>query len=217
MSRIARAALALAWAGAALAAHGARPGDRLAAAGGPESAIAREDRFAATAEVNGCALDLGHPAPGDDALRLRVGCPLSLDDLLQGVDRLLATAGPDLPAPASLALGRIVEYPWLVERLARAALADPGWDAARGRPRTAGDNAYVAGLLERGRLVSELADRFAAEGFALRVAGVEKVLAGAVGEAPELRALADAGVDPAARLPFDAQLWLRVEPVSPAR
>lgn len=197
MSRVARTALALALAGAGAAS--AEPG------------------FTATAEVRGCALDLGRTAPGDAALRLRVGCPLALADLLQGIDRLLAISGPDLPAPASILLGRIAEYPWLAERLARAALADPGWDAGPGRPRAAGVNAYVADLVERRRLVSELADRFAAEGLALRVAGVEKVRVGAAGRVAELRALADDGVDPDARLPFDAQLWLRVEPVSPAR
>jgi len=175
------------------------------------------ERFSATAEVRGCALDLGHPSPADDSLRLRVGCPLALADLLQGMDRLLATAGPDLPAPASLAIGRIVEYPWLAERLARAALADPGWDARRGRPRAGGDERYVADTLERRRLLSELADRFAAEGLALRVAGVEKVLVGDVAGFPELRGLAADGVDPAARLPFDAQLWLRIERVPATR
>lgn len=169
------------------------------------------ERFAASAEVRGCALDLAHPTPAADALRLRVGCPLTLAELLQGVDRLLAAAGPDLPVPASLAMGRIVEYPWLAERLARAALADPGWDAARGRPREGGENRYVADRLQQGRLLSELGDRFAAEGLALRVAGVEKVLVGDVASFPELRGLAADGVDPAARLPFDAQLWLRIE------
>ncbi|HSJ98068.1 MAG TPA: hypothetical protein VLC53_13390, partial [Myxococcota bacterium] len=144
--------------------------------------------------------------------RLRVGCPLALADLLQGVDRLLAAAGPDLPAPASLAMGRIVEYPWLAERLARAALADPGWDAGRGRPRgSAGENRYVADTLAERALLSELADRFAAEGLALRVAGVEKVLVGDAATVPELRSLLADGVDPGARLPFDAQLWLRIE------
>jgi hypothetical protein len=176
-------------------------------------AVAARDgeRFAASAEVRGCALDLAHPTPSDDTLRLRVGCPLTLAELLQGLDRLLSTAGPDLPVPASLAMGRIVEYPWLAERLARAALADPGWDAARGRPREGGANRYVADTLGQRRLLSELADRFAAEGLALRVAGVEKVLVGEVAAFPELRGLAAEGVDPAARLPFDAQLWLRIE------
>jgi hypothetical protein len=196
VSRIRLAALALALA--------------LPAAAGRAEPPARE-RFAASAEVDGCSLELGHPTPADDTLRLRVGCPLALAELLQGLDRLLAAAGPDLPVPATLFLGRIVEYPWLAERLARAALADPGWDAARGRPRAGGDNRWVADTLAQRRLLGELADRFAAEGLALRVAGVEKVLVGDVAGFAELRGLAADGVDPAARLPFDAQLWLRVE------
>lgn len=168
-------------------------------------------RFAASAEVRGCALELAHPTPASEALRLRVGCPLALADLLRGVDRLLAAAGPELPVPVSLAMGRIVEYPWLAERLARAALADSGWDAARGRPRAGGENRWVADTLARRGLLAELAERFAVAGFALRVAGVEKVLVGDVASFPELRALAADGVDPAAKLPFDAQLWLRIE------
>jgi hypothetical protein len=186
----------------------------VAAAAGPGRAeTPAPERFAATAEVRGCALDLAYPAPSADSLRLRVGCPLALADLLEGWERLLAAAGPELPAPISIAMGRIVEYPWLAERLARAALADPGWDARRGRPRAGGENDYVAGALAQG-LLAELAERFAAAGFALRVAGVEKVLIGDVAGFAELRALAEGGVDPAARLPFDAQLWLRIEPLA---
>jgi hypothetical protein len=172
------------------------------------------ERFAASAEVRGCALDLRHPTPTEVSLRLRAGCPLALAELLQGVDRLLAVAGAELPVPAGLALGRIAEYPWLAERLARAALADPAWDARRGRPRDGHENHYVADLLTRRRLLAELAERFAAEGVALRVAGVEKVLVGDVAEVPELRGLAAGGVDPGARLPFDAQLWLDLEPLA---
>jgi hypothetical protein len=108
-------------------------------------------------------------------------------------------------------MGRLVEYPWLAERLARAALADPRWDAARGRPRAGGENRWVAETLAQRGLLAELVAHFAAAGLALRVAGVEKVLVGDVATFPELRALAADGVDPAARLPFDAQLWLRVE------
>lgn len=200
-TRLAACALALALAGPGIA-RGESPA--------PGSA---PRRFSATAEVRGCALDLAYPTPTTDTLRLRAGCPLSLVELLQGVDRLLAAAGPDLPSPATLAMGRIVEYPWLSERLARAALADPGWDAQRGRPRAGGENAWVAEALAQRRLLAELADRFAAEGLALRVAGVEKVLVGDVGSSAELRHLAADAVDPAARLPFDAQLWLRIEPL----
>lgn len=188
-------------------------GAALAVSAGLASAEAPgPERFAASAEVRGCALDLGHPTPADPSLRLRVGCPLPLVELLQGVERLLAVAGPELPVPASLAMGRIVEYPWLAERLARAAQADPGWDARRGRPREGHENRYVAELLARERLLAELTERFASAGFVLRVAGVEKVLVGRAAEVPELRALAAEGGDPAARLPFDAQLWLRLEP-----
>lgn len=184
-----------------------------AGAGGAGAEPPAPERFAATAEVRGCALDLGYPAPSADSLRLRVGCPLALAELLEGVQRLLAAAGPELPAPVSIGMGRIVEYPWLAERLARAALADPGWDPRRGRPRAGGENDYVAGALAQGPL-AELAERFAAAGFALRVEGVEKVLIGDVAGFAELRTLAAEGVDPAARLPFDAQLWVRIEPLA---
>lgn len=177
-----------------------------AAGGEPEVA-----RLAARAEVRGCALDLAHPTPAAESLRLRVGCPLPLADLLAGVERLLAAAGDAFPGPASLAMGRIVEYPWLAERLARAAHADAGWDARRGRPREGSENRYVADLLERARLLAELGERFAMAGLALRVGGVEKVLVGDVGGFAALRGLAADGLDPRARLPFDAQLWLRVE------
>ena len=80
--------------------------------------------------------------------RLRPECALSRRSTAKAVEAL------QMQAPAqreiSIAFGRIVDYPWLSILLAREASAAPGWDAARGRPRTPGRDSWT----EPGLIVS---------------------------------------------------------------
>jgi hypothetical protein len=99
----------------------------------------------------------------------------------------------------SVFLGRIEEYPWLSEAMARAARESPGWSPRRGRMRgaQASINAFVADLLVNDPTLGAILP-----GWQLTGVSVEKVL---VGQAE--RYLPGAGLS--GRLPFDAMCWLR--------
>jgi hypothetical protein len=171
------------------------------------------ERFEAHTTMRGCPVGLA-TLEHQESLRLTVGCPLDADELGVAIGSILTTGGPELRPllPRSLDLGRIVQHPWLVERLGGSAWASPDWDVREGRPRDAEINRFTADLLRDRKLLDEVQDAFARHGMRASVSGVEKVLVGTVSEVPELRGLTERGVDPGARLPFDAILWLRVEP-----
>lgn len=168
--------------------------------------------------VRGCGVRLEARAAEPAAWRLRVPdtCALTPEETRDALGALArrALAGPQpLPPPESFSIGRIVSLPWLSERLAASALAAPGWDAARGAPRSGGPNRFVAERIEAESLHRELVEGLAAGD--LRVVGVsvEKVLiGGASDDAAVARAVAAGpGAAGSARLPFDAILWLRLE------
>lgn len=115
----------------------------------------------------------------------------------------------------SIGVGRVVEHPWLSQRLAEAALRSPRWDAGRGKARGGSENLAVAQMIDEQRLVAKWASVFARHGMSVRNASVEKVLIGSVGKTAELAPLA---ADPAAagkQVPFDAILWLQLERTKP--
>jgi hypothetical protein len=151
-------------------------------------------------------------------LQLRLPRHVALDVSTRALDELLTQAFPQHVLPAeriSIDVGRIIEHPWLSQRLAETALHSPRWDAARGTPRGGNDNSAVAQMIDDANLVAAWAAVFAHHGATVRNASVEKVLIGRVGETAELAPLA---ADPAAagkRLPFDAILWLRLERTQP--
>jgi hypothetical protein len=152
----------------------------------------------------------------DGAMRLRLSRPTDLETSTRALTDLLAQAFPSGGLPASrtsIDLGRIVEHPWLSQQLAEAALRSPRWNAARGKPRTGNDNLAVMMLIDDGKLLAAWVPIFGRWGKSIRNASVEKVLVGEVGQTAELAPLA---ADPAAvgkRLPFDAILWLALEPL----
>ena len=167
-------------------------------------------------------LVLAAPANGEEELLGRLGmagCELVLEAHARWHTLRLRARGEDcaaradaaavarlldasLPASAvgghtSLMLGRIVEYGWLSAALREAAAADPGWDAAAGRPRSGHENDRVAALLHGAPALAPIADALARAGLAVSGTSVEKVLVDGA---------------PGRRLPFDAQLWLLLEP-----
>jgi hypothetical protein len=138
-------------------------------------------------------------------LRLRPACELSLDSTRRALADLLprALTSTARPPVLSLFLGRIVEYPWLSERLVDAALQSGQWSAKRGQLRsgaTPNINAFVADLLKQD---AEL--RAMLPGWELTSVTAEKVLIG-----PAKKYLATAS--PHDKAPFDAMLWLRLRP-----
>jgi hypothetical protein len=156
---------------------------------------------------------------GDGAMRLRLAGPTDLETSTRALTELLAQAFPRGSIPAertSIDLGRIVEHPWLSQQLAEAAMRSSRWDAARGRPTSGNDNLAVMLLIDDGKLLAAWVPIFGRYGVKIRNASVEKVLVGRVGETAELAPLA---ADPSAlgkKLPFDAILWLHLEPIRAA-
>ena len=107
---------------------------------------------------------------------------------------------------SSLFIGRLIDYPWLCQHLATTAYRDRGWDSKKGKPTTMGINKYVAQLLFRKEVVTPIDTALSKGGY--RVAGVtvEKVLVGGFHEVPFYQGTMHPG-----RVPYDAQVWFRLE------
>jgi hypothetical protein len=151
-------------------------------------------------------------------LRLRLRRPADLETSTRALDELLAQAfARQAPADGriSIDVGRIVEHPWLSQRLAEAALQSARWDARRGKARGENENRAVAQMIDEQRLVAKWATVFARHGLRVRNASVEKVLVGSVGKTAELAPLAARPAATGKRLPFDAILWLHLERTKP--
>lgn len=127
-------------------------------------------------------------------------CVPAFAELAAGLGRVLAAAAPD--GVISLFLGTVADVPGLSAELVAASRSSAGWDERLGRPRTGDPNGFVAGLLLQSRLLLDLLPGYEVVGVS-----VEKVLV------PTRRAIrerrAGAGV-PDGRLPYDAQLWVRL-------
>lgn len=150
------------------------------------------------------------------SMRLRPGCALSLPDTAAALNALLLEAFPDgrmKLGRASLELGRIVQYPWLSKALADAALRSPVWEPKKGRGRRGDDNPAVASMVDTRRLLAPLIPTFSRFGIRARAGSVEKVLVGQVGKTPELAPLEKTPTAMGKKLPYDAILWLRLEPL----
>lgn len=150
-----------------------------------------------------CAVSLERrdQAHGPTVLRLRPACPLGLESSRQAVAALLAHA-PAGAQELSVFLGRAIEYPWLSSLLARRAASSSAWDRNAGRAVRGTDNGAVADLV---RGAPELVQLFA--GWTVAGVSVEKVL---VRPARELALPFGDAVPPAARLPYDAMVWVRL-------
>jgi len=178
-------------------------------------AAAAETHFTVESPAGPIALEVS----GDGATwRLRLQRPADLETTSKALGELLAQAFARNALPdghVSIDVGRIVEHPWLSQRLAEAALHSPRWDADRGKQRGASDNFAVAQIIDEQRLVSQWTAVFASHGLRVHNATVEKVLVGSVGKTAELAPLAALPGTAGKRLPFDAILWLQLERTNP--
>lgn len=113
----------------------------------------------------------------------------------------------------SLYVGRLVDYPWLSQALAISARNDRGWDLQKGKPRRMNLNAYVSKALSGADIAAPFDAALAKAGYRVKDASVEKVLVGRFREVPLYTDTTAPG-----RVPFDAQLWFRLErggPITP--
>ncbi len=129
-------------------------------------------------------------------LRVRPTCPIGRSSTHAALQALLAHAGSE----ARVSFGRIVDYPWLSSLLAREASVARTWDASTGKPRSGGENQWVAKMLAAMPEFTALFDRWQIAGIS-----VEKVL---LKRAADLPLAEGAPLPREARLPYDAVLWV---------
>jgi hypothetical protein len=173
---------------------------------------AAADVVLASVESGTCVLTL-EASERQQVLMVRIRSPKSesCDTSEETLPRLL-TAGLSRLNDAngattysSISIGRLVRYPWLSVKLVQAASADKAWDAKRARAMDGNDNRFVSALLARNDISAPLLSALAQAGYKLSGISVEKVLVGGPRDIPNY-----AGPGFEGRMPFDAQVWLRV-------
>jgi hypothetical protein len=136
-------------------------------------------------------------------------CHIDRESMLAALGAaFLKTERPKLEGSySSLFIGRLIDYPWLSQHLAFAALNDKkGWDSRRGKPVTTGINAYVAKVVSAKPLLAQIEPVFIKNGYRVVGVEVEKVLVGGFAEVPFYP-----GELPPGRVPYDAMVWFRLE------
>ena len=147
-------------------------------------------------------------------LRLRAhhpegrNCFVDKDSMLSALSEAFSETGllKFEGAFTSLFIGRLIDYPWLSQYLALTALKDKKWDAKRGKPLVLNVNQYVSGILSQKEIVTQIETIVAKSGYRVTGVSVEKVLSGGLREVPQY-----AGDKVAGLLPYDAQVWFRLE------
>ncbi len=154
------------------------------------------------------------------ALRLRAGhpdhrpCFIEKAAVIQVLAQAFSEPHPILIARTftSLAIGRLIDYPWLVKFLARRASQDPHWNVSAGKPRGVHVNRYVADVLFSPEIVREIEAPLRERGYRITGVSVEKVLVGGFENVPQWD-----GSERKGKIPFDAQVWFRmtIQPEKP--
>lgn len=190
---------------------------------GPVAVEQSSRETAARVAVDGCKSSLEW-MPADSLLRYRNDCGQPLDAKLRIFSALaekLSEEHPVFEKADTLAIGRLsVTFPELARQLSLAAHKSPKWDAKRGRAAGSGrfdygaDNAFFRDIANELKLFGPLDEALKVYGLSLRAVSVEKVLAGTPKQLPFGDWLIEQGVPLTAKLPFDGQMWLRLERTS---
>ncbi|MEO8670659.1 MAG: hypothetical protein ABI411_05035 [Tahibacter sp.] len=122
----------------------------------------------------------------------------------------LRDRAPALPPLTSLSLGRAENFPWLSHYLADSALQSANWRTRVLRAGAGEHNQFVADLLSEPAMLQRLDAPFAESAYRVVGASVEKVLAG------KASVYASVKTDATWKVPFDAQVWLRLASRNPA-
>lgn len=162
-----------------------------------------------------CAAKLERRSQEPTVLLVRSVCPLSL----QSLAKLLENGIQKLASEQSLAsidiyLGRLINYPEWSNSLIKVAAKDPTWNSKRGRPTKTGEseNLLVRRLLNGSAYPQLLKPLFAQYGYTACIADVEKVLVYKAKEIFPNKTDRPTNISTEARLPVDAQIWLRFQP-----
>jgi len=174
---------------------------------------ASQDRVIVSTNVGACVLSV-EANDRWQSLRLRAhhpqgrGCHIDKDSVVSTLSAAFSkTDAPKLEGSySSLSFGRLIDFPWLSQYLAIAASRDKAWDAKRGKPVAMDINHYVAQVLSRRDLLTQLEPAFARGGYRIVRVSVEKVLVGGLREVPLYQGAMEPGL-----FPYDAIVWLRLE------
>lgn len=155
-------------------------------------------------------------------LRFEATCPLTPAQVEVHLVSLLFELYPDGRIPdtiAALSLGRMGDFPFMAERLLRAASRSREWDLTRGLPRRGSTDEFVARLLDELDLLPEVRRALGYFGVEGKTGTIDKVIIYSASQLANAEELDRIGVPPDARLPGDARVWLRLEPLArpPAR
>jgi hypothetical protein len=172
-----------------------------------------QERVIVSSKVGECELTV-ESNENQHTLRLRAhhpnykGCHIDPTSVVSALTAaFLKRDSPKLEGSySSLSMGRLIDYPWLSEYLATTAFRDQGWDSKRGKPAVMDINKYVSQLLFRKELTAEIETAFEKGGVRVVGVSVEKVLVGSFREVPFYQGEMHPG-----RVPYDAQVWFRLE------
>jgi hypothetical protein len=172
-------------------------------------------RVLASIPAGECTLSV-EAAENWPTLRLRAShpnyrpCRIDKADIVQALSQAFSKSDPAWTSRVftSLAIGRLIDYPWLVQFLAASAARDPGWNAAAGKPVKVHINRYAADILSSPAVVREFETPLREHRYRITGVSVEKVLVGGFENVPGLEE-----PRPRGKIPFDAQVWFRLEPL----
>lgn len=134
-----------------------------------------------------------------------VHCPVSEATYQTVVAAWLRDRRADAPPVETLALGRAIAFPWVSAQIVDAALAQAGWAERVTAARGAAREELAAAVFRDRALVGRLGMPFRGSPYAVARISFEKVSFARADEVSSHRAAGPTLV------PFDAQLWLRLE------
>ncbi len=138
-------------------------------------------------------------------------CEVSEETYRRVLAQWLKSCPPGSTRLVSLSLGRARDYPWISRHLADSARGSSEWSGHGTAIPPGRQNTLVAKLLSESTFLQRLDAPFAGTDLTVRGVAVEKVLLGASSEAA--RDYASGGrTAKKVKVPYDAQLWLRIEP-----
>jgi len=151
-----------------------------------------------------------HPAWNTASFRAHTAaaqaCRVGEETYRQVIHGWLQQRAADAPSLASLSLGRAENFPWLSHHLADTALRSHEWHKRLRRATPGEHNQYVADILSEPTFLQRLDQAFNGSAYRVASVSVEKVLAGKASE------YASGNTTSNEKVPFDAQVWLRLVP-----
>jgi len=135
-------------------------------------------------------------------------CDVEKESMLLALEAAFSSPGSPVMSGnfSSLFMGRLIDYSWLSRHLADTARGDSRRDSKKGKPVATDINKYVSRLLSAKDLIDPIEAVLVKGNYKIVGVTVEKVLVGSFREIPLYQGVAFPG-----EVPYDAQVWLRLE------